>query len=258
MYPKKKTYPGRWVVKLVESMLVFSIILFLLNAVLATLLPMPPHSRHAIVIHSVQTVDVHQNAMNMEPETAFTDADYFYMAYDHQTVGEYYDAIADYTRALEINPDLFSVYLNRGVAYEQLQNDYRAIQDYSKFLMRPGMMVITPPANRGLLTGARLDLSMAENYMYQIHFYAQSGQSLDISAVSKVEGLVDPIILVTDIEGTPITGRDDVLRPDGSFVSMDSYIRDFHITKTGHYILLVSHAGGGSDGALRVELSLDR
>ena len=48
--------------------------------------------------------------------------------------GDYYGAIADYVRTVELNPDDAEAYNNRGVAKDNL-NDYRdAIADYSRFI----------------------------------------------------------------------------------------------------------------------------
>jgi len=254
-HQKKKTYPGRWVVKLFEAVLIFSIMMVMVGAIEDALLP--SYHQTVVRVHPIEYNVVRVEPQRIEPQTIYSDLEYFSLAYDHQISGEYYDAIADYSRALNVNPDLSPAVLNRGVAYEELQNDYRAMQDFHAYLNRDGVKYSTPPANRELLTGARLDLTMEEALVYQIHFYAQAGQTLDISAVSKVEDLVDPLIVVTDSDGNPIAARDDVLRPDGSVISADSYIQDFAITRTGHYILLVSHAGGGSTGMLRVELNLN-
>jgi len=47
---------------------------------------------------------------------------------------EYQLAIADYTRAIRIDPDYVDAYHNRGVAYGKLGNYEDAIADYTRFL----------------------------------------------------------------------------------------------------------------------------
>ncbi len=48
--------------------------------------------------------------------------------------GEFENAIADYTKAVEINPYHFSSYNNRGAAYEDIGIIEQAIADYRKAL----------------------------------------------------------------------------------------------------------------------------
>ena len=45
---------------------------------------------------------------------------------------DYYGAISDYTKAIEINPRYVSAYHNRGVAKEYLQDYEGALKDYEK------------------------------------------------------------------------------------------------------------------------------
>ena len=49
-------------------------------------------------------------------------------------LGKFERAVADYTRALELNPNYARAYHNRGLAYDQLGEIDRAIADYSKAL----------------------------------------------------------------------------------------------------------------------------
>ena len=61
-----------------------------------------------------------------------TAEEYFYRAYEKSQKGDYYGAISDYTKAIEINPNFVSVYYNRGNAYSNLKDYYGAISDYTK------------------------------------------------------------------------------------------------------------------------------
>ncbi len=59
-------------------------------------------------------------------------SEYFNRAYDKDENGDYYGAIADYSKAIELAPNNSSAYNNRGVAKDNLKDDYGAIADYSK------------------------------------------------------------------------------------------------------------------------------
>ena len=63
-----------------------------------------------------------------------TAEDYFERAYDKAENGDYYGAISDYTKAIELQPDYADAYVNRGVAKRKLKDDYGAISDYTKAL----------------------------------------------------------------------------------------------------------------------------
>jgi tetratricopeptide (TPR) repeat protein/tRNA A-37 threonylcarbamoyl transferase component Bud32 len=59
-------------------------------------------------------------------------ADYFYRGLIHDTMGDFAAAIADYSEAIRIDPELASVYNNRGNAEASLGNHDAAIADYSE------------------------------------------------------------------------------------------------------------------------------
>ena len=48
--------------------------------------------------------------------------------------GDYYGAISDYTKAIEINPKLFQAYYNRGRAKNSLKDYSGALSDYTKVI----------------------------------------------------------------------------------------------------------------------------
>jgi tetratricopeptide (TPR) repeat protein len=261
-YRKKTTYSGRWLVKMLEAALIFGIIFYTVDALQGVFQPQVVEEPVVIVTNTVQPVEVVRvEPQRVEPETApvYSDYDYFVMGYYHQVAEEYYEAISDYTRALELNPDLSSAWLNRGVAYEQLNNDYRAMQDFNRFLSRDGLTVVR---HRGVITGARLNVEMVEDRVYEFNIYVRAGETVDFSAVGHGGDVVDPLIMVLDGDGNPVAASDDMLRQDGSLISMNSSIRGFEILQTGVYTLRVSHAGGGEsnsiEGTLQVNLEVHR
>lgn len=63
------------------------------------------------------------------------DADYHHMrGFQHRKNGDFHAAIADYTRAIELNPRHFKAYFNRGFSYDKLGDFRSAIADYTKAL----------------------------------------------------------------------------------------------------------------------------
>ena len=57
---------------------------------------------------------------------------YFDLAYDKGNKGDYYGAISDYTKAINIDPQFGKAYYNRGWSKQKLQDHYGAISDYTK------------------------------------------------------------------------------------------------------------------------------
>ena len=55
---------------------------------------------------------------------------YFNSASDKAERGDYYGAISDYTKAIEINPSYKSAYKNRGIAKEQIGDLKGACSDW--------------------------------------------------------------------------------------------------------------------------------
>jgi tetratricopeptide (TPR) repeat protein len=61
-----------------------------------------------------------------------TTLEYFDSGYDKAKAKDYYGAIADYTKAIEIDPTAVTAYFNRGVSKSDLKDYYGAIADFTK------------------------------------------------------------------------------------------------------------------------------
>ena len=68
------------------------------------------------------------------PEKAQADsASYYYnRGNDKDDEGDYYGAISDYNKAIEINPRYADAFINRGIAKRKLEDYYGAISDYNR------------------------------------------------------------------------------------------------------------------------------
>ncbi len=68
------------------------------------------------------------------PERALAESVTFYFnrGIDKSDDGDYYGAISDYSKVIEINPRYAKAYYNRGIAKRKLGDNYGAISDYSK------------------------------------------------------------------------------------------------------------------------------
>ncbi len=111
-------------------------------------------------------VNVAQKPIGSDPQTQTAD-DFFVSAQNKSQQGNYYGAIADYDRALSLNPNFGEVYFRRGLARNVLRDWQGAMADYTKALaIKPDHAEAY--TNRGLIRniladwrGARLDFDFA-------------------------------------------------------------------------------------------------
>lgn len=251
-YIKRKTYAGRWVIKMLQAALIFGIVFFGLDALgqlvqfeEATVIEVQPVQQEVVVIQRD----------NWESQPQLDEYDYFYMAFDHQTANEYFEAVEDYTRAIEMNPYIAASWLNRGVAYEQIGNhSYQAMADFTHYLTRADMNIVTLGSEDNSVT---LTEKMLHDQRLDLPLDLEQDQVVNISVVSSGADVVDPIIVLIGANGMPVAANDDVRTQDGTLISMDSYISNYTVETSGEYVLLVSHAGGGSYGEIDIRVTID-
>ena len=71
-----------------------------------------------------------------------TSSEYFESGYDKAENGDYYGAISDYTKAIELNPNA-AAYYNRGLSKSKLKDHSGAISDYNKAIeLSPNLGIV--------------------------------------------------------------------------------------------------------------------
>ena len=60
--------------------------------------------------------------------------EYFELGKEFDKEQDYYDAIAAYSEAIELDPDFAQAYRNRGFSYYRLRKGEEAIKDYERFI----------------------------------------------------------------------------------------------------------------------------
>lgn len=251
---RSKTYPGRNIIKGVELVLVFALILFGLDVL--------DKSFKTPAVENVQTQRIEApifeaptveevEEVETQPMSAF---DYFSIALDHQMRDEHREAIAYYNQSIAVDPHFASSYLNRGVAYEYLGSNCASHKDFWTWMTLNSSEIHSV---RRLNDGETTRINMGEGRMFILPFYAEAGQRMSIQADSVVMGQVDPLIVVLSNTDRPLAGSDDTISNTGELLSMNSVINGYRIPETGTYALVVSHAGGGSYGDVDVTLNLN-
>ena len=76
------------------------------------------------------TTEDYSNAIEPNPDADTTAKEYFKRATGKENVGDFYGAIKDYTKSIELNPNNYRAFSNRGLAKDQLEDFYGAIADY--------------------------------------------------------------------------------------------------------------------------------
>jgi tetratricopeptide (TPR) repeat protein len=196
--------------------------------------------------------------------------------------GDYTDAMADYEEAIRLNYDsVWIPYYNHGLAqyelgsYEESVEDFDAAiqanpEDALSYLARAGTLDILEPENalRDYIRWIELieessesetveapvedlALTMTEGQVYRYDFRGASGQNLSAAARVSDDSELDPLLVLLDPSGQPIEADDD------SGVNLDAVIPTFTLPETGLYTLVISHAGGGTDGTLSLSLVFD-
>jgi tetratricopeptide (TPR) repeat protein len=162
-------------------------------------------------------------------------------------LGNFEQAIADATQALTLNPDYVNAYLSRGLTYLDLNDDHAAAEDFAEWVTR-----IETTTTARTITGSLIDepLTFSEGTVYRISFDVNAGQVISIAARTKAGSALDPLIVLLDESGAPLIADDD------SGVNLDSVIPQYTVSAGGTYTLLVSHAGGGSEGEAQLTLDI--
>jgi tetratricopeptide (TPR) repeat protein len=76
-----------------------------------------------------QAIEDYTKAINFNPDSAI---EYCYRGDAYKNKGNYDQAIADYTKAISFDPNNMEAYFGRGVAYKSKGNYDLAIADYNK------------------------------------------------------------------------------------------------------------------------------
>lgn len=156
-------------------------------------------------------------------------------------------ATADFEQARRVDPNYAGTFIAWGLAYQQQGDVRRAGEMFKKWIA--GMV------QRGYgarFVGNQAEIDMSEGHVVYLSVSAKAGQLLSITAAAHNPYELDPLIVIMDSKGSPIAGNDDrIINQD--FNAEISYLT---LPADGQYNIMVSHAGGGSEGRMTVTYSL--
>lgn len=198
-----------------------------------------------------------------------------------RALGDSQAAIANYSRVLELEPDNIGALSARAGIYAAMgdraaaQADFERATDISNeeslyydlalgyeaggdMPTAAGVFAAMLDTFRGdVIEGAPLSfgkavrLELTEGRQYRLPVALQAGQMIDISAISP-DDAADVILVLLAPDGSAPIYNDDIDFDNGD---LNSLIGAFAVTQTGTYTLLVSHAGGNTEGAVDVLLT---
>ena len=176
--------------------------------------------------------------------------DYYYgRAFAYFDLGEVEMALEDDTQVIELAPDFANGYLNRGFHYYSVRAFQPASTDYLTWIEKlDGERVELDPLEDN---EDEFELSMDTGTAYYLPFTAPQAGAIDVRAYSP-RGGVDPVVLILDADGEPFMVDDD-----GGF-GLSAVLDGYNLPGEGQYTLVISHAGGGSVGDVTVEVEVSQ
>jgi tetratricopeptide (TPR) repeat protein len=176
-----------------------------------------------------QAIEALNSAIELQPNAGRL---YLSRAVNYAELGNYDQAMADVQRGFELGVTDEGAYLSRAIVYSLMGDQQQAAEDYLVWVNANSSQAI----QLNLEDGQRL-VQMSSSMVYALRFDGETGQAVVIRAVASPETAdVDPLIVLLAPDGTPLAGDDDELT----------------LPTTGRYILLVTHAGGGTTGDILV------
>jgi tetratricopeptide (TPR) repeat protein len=190
-------------------------------------------------------LDAFQNALSLNSQDAEA---MNWMGVTYRYMGEYDNALSHISQAMALNNSYSLPYLSRGITYELMGDVEASAVDYYQYT------IVNRTRNffHSELEGdSSFELPMREGWVYNIPFDAVAGQTVDINVDTVAPGFVDPLIMILGPDNQPLIGDDDMARND-----YNATIENFELPADGQYTLIISHAEGGANGTIGVDIDV--
>jgi tetratricopeptide (TPR) repeat protein len=184
------------------------------------------------------------SAIELDPNNARV---YSERAAVREQQGQFDTALKDLNTAIQLQPDSSGLYLQRGALHNKMENLESAAADYFQWVIN---VATDETSGLRLRPGESQVVQMRQGLIYTLGFEGRAGQTISVSAVARPGRSTDPLLVILDPDQNPLAADDD----SGGF--FNAVIRDFVLPKDGVYLVVLGHAGGGSDGPVRVLLTV--
>lgn len=201
--------------------------------------------RYLMAEQYTEALDAFQSALDLNSRDAEA---MNWMGVTYRYMGDYETALSHITQAMTLNSNYDLPYLSRGITFELMGESEASASDYFQYIIRNRTRNFYHTALEG---DGQFELPMREGWVYNIPFEATAGQTIDINVETLAPGFVDPLIMILGPDNQPLVGDDDISRNN-----YDANITGFELPQTGTYNLVVSHAEGGANGTINVNLDL--
>ncbi|MBL8153550.1 MAG: tetratricopeptide repeat protein [Anaerolineae bacterium] len=174
---------------------------------------------------------------------------YFQRALAYIGQEQWAEALADLDEAIAIQDNVPELYLQRARVNSELGNTAPSAEDYMQYAR-----LIQTTVNTDILLrpGESQVVEMEAGLLYGMGFEGQAGQTITLTVDARVPQTVDPLLILLRSNGDALVADDD------SGGDYNARINSFTLPADGVYVVVVTHAGGGSDGALRVLLQVEQ
>jgi tetratricopeptide (TPR) repeat protein len=160
-------------------------------------------------------------------------------------VGQFDLARADAARAAKADPDHVNNLIVGGTLAKLSGDQAEAGKQFKALLDR---LQIQRTNEDKMQPGDTVTVQMTAGSVFAIPLDGKAGQTISAYAESD---LADPVVVLLDPNGAPLSGDDD------SCNGLNAMISKYALPSDGTYTLLIGHAGGGSFGAINVTLTAE-
>ncbi len=161
---------------------------------------------------------------------------------------QFQQALPDLNQALEIEPRAASLYLQRGMIQNELGDQPAAASDYLQWVQA---ILSDQNTDLTLRPGESQVVSMAPGRAYVMSFEGTAGEKVTLTTATPTDQQIDSLLILTDSELTPLVADDD------GGENYNSVISDYVLPSDGIYAVILSHAGGNSQGSVRLLLTVE-
>ena len=153
-------------------------------------------------------------------------------------------ALDDLAVALELQPEMHDYYLARGAIYSETEQAVLAGIDFYRRMT----LLERESIEETIDFSESVTVEMTHGLVERLRFAGEAGQRITIAARDFLGSGVDPLLVLLDPAGEPLTGNDD----GGG--EQDALISNYELPVEGIYTAVISRANGGYEGKIRVSL----
>jgi tetratricopeptide (TPR) repeat protein len=184
-------------------------------------------------------------AIELQPEVA---DGYIVRSRVRRALDDLEGALLDLSTAIELQPSNASSFLSRATLLTELGEREQAVPDYWQWVQ---LTSVDFASHESLAAGESLTVEMREGGQHSIPLAGREGDVITITADSATGTDLDPLLILLDPLRRPIAADDD------SGQAGHALIDSFTLPADGRYTIILTHAGGETDGDVVVTVEVE-